>query len=336
MRNLIYLLLWSVLGWACSSNNQQPVEESQKDTLGLNEISHKIRKNPLNAELFNKRAGIYWQLQFADSAINDATIALRLDSMNDDYAIQLAEYYFKSLKIKEANTVLQNFLKRKPESLKVLTRIGKYYSYLKDYKKAKEYIDKALTINPQYADAHFIKGVILTETNQPKEAIKAFMDVIQYNPDDAEAYMMLGLLHQELNDSIALQYYRTVTRMQPNDPQAYYNIGFYYQENKNYSKALESYNYILRKINKKYSNALFNQGYIYMMYLKDYGKAMSYFDSVMQLEPNRVEAVYNKGYCYELIHDYTSARSMYIKAKSIVPNYELAIEGLNRLDKKSN
>jgi len=334
MRGIIYLLFISVLVWACSNNVNNSIDKSNNDSLGLIDISQKIRKNPLNAELFNKRAGIYWQLQFTDSAINDANIALRLDSMNDDYALQLAEYYFKSLKINEASSVLQNFLKRKPESLKVLTRLGKYYSYLKDYNKAKEYIDKALTIDPQYADAHFVKGVVLTETNQPKEAIKAFMDVIQYNPDDAEAYMMLGLLNQELNDSIALQYYRTVTRMRPKDPQAYYNIGYFYQENKNYTKALETYNYILRNINKKYSNAFFNQGYIYMMYLKDYGKAMAYFDSVMQLEPNRVEAVYNKGYCYESIHDYTSARSMYIKAKSIVPNYELAIEGLNRLDQK--
>lgn len=71
-----------------------------------------------------------------------------------------------------------------------------------------------------------------------------------------------------------------------------------------------------------------------MMNIKDYGKAMAYFDSVMQLEPQRVEAVYNKGLCYEMMHDYTSARSMYIKAKSIVDNYDLAIKGLNRLDQK--
>lgn len=334
MKIVFFFSFFCMVFWSCSNPTTKPNNEEQKDTLGLTDISQKIRKNPLNAALFDKRASIYWSIQKQDSAINDAIIALRLDSMNDDYALHLAAFYFNTLKIQEANQVLQKFLSRKPESLKALTRLGKYYSYLKDYKKAKEYIDKALTINPQYADAHFVKGVILTETNQPKQAINAFMEVIQYNPEDAEAYMMLGLLYQELNDSIALQYYRTAARMNPKDPQAYYNIAFFYQENKNYAKAMENYNYILRNLNNKYANAYFNQGYIYLMYIKDYGKAMAYFDSVLQIEPQRVEAVYNKGYCYEMINDYTSARSMYIKAKSMVDNYDLAIKGLNRLDRK--
>jgi tetratricopeptide (TPR) repeat protein len=144
---------------------------------------------------------------------------------------------------------------------------------------------------------------------------------------------MLGLLYQEFNDTLAIQYYQTVARLSPKDPQPYYNMGYFYQENKNYAKALEKYNYILRNIDSKYVNAYFNQGYIYLMYLNDYGKAMAYFDSVLMIEPNKVEAIYNKGLCYEKLHDYTSARSLYIKAKSIVPNYELAIKGLNRLDK---
>lgn len=334
MKIIIYFVFLGLFIWSCSNNRIIGHDEKQKDTLDLIDISQKIRSNPLNASLFDKRSTIYWTLEKTDSAINDAIIATRLDSMNDDYVLHLADMYFKILKVNEATRVLQKFLVRKPESLKALTRLGKYYSYLKEYKKAKEYIDKALTIDQQYADAHFVKGVILTETNQPNQAIKAFLEVTQYNPEDAEAYMMLGLLYQELNDSLALQYYRTVAKMNPKDPQAYYNIAYFYQENKNYSKAFENYNYILRNINNKYSNALFNQGYIYLMYLKDYGKAMSYFDSVMQIEPNRVEAIYNKGYCYELIGDYTSARSMYIKAKSIVDNYDLAIKGLNRIDQK--
>lgn len=334
MKKIAYLSIVSIVIWSCTNPKSPINDEKQNDTLGLIDISQKIRKNPLNAALFNKRSTIYWSIQKSDSAINDAIIASRLDSMNDDYALHLSALYFNILKIQEAKTVLEKFLIRKPESLKALTRLGKYYSYLKDYKKAKEYIDKALTIDPQYADAHFIKGVILTETNQPKQAINAFLDVVQYNPDDIEAYMMLGLLYQEMNDSMALQYYRTVTRMNPKDPQAYYNIAFFYQENKNYSKAFENYNFILRNINNKYANAFFNQGYIYLIYLNDYAKALAYFDSVIQLEPNRVEAIYNKGFCYEKMHDYTSARSMYIKAKSMAENYELAIKGLNRLDQK--
>jgi tetratricopeptide (TPR) repeat protein len=332
MRLLLFIvvILWFI---ACTNNTNNEKSNDVKDTLGLVELSTKIRKNPLNAKLFSQRAELYWKIQKKDSAINDAIIALRLDSLNENYALQLAEYYFNTIQIKEALATLEKYINRNPESLKVLTRLGKFYSLLKDYANAKKYIDKALIINSQYADAHFVKGMVLVETNQPTEAIKAFKEVVQYDPENTEAYMMLGLLYQEFNDTLAIQYYQTVARLSPKDPQPYYNMGYFYQENKNYAKALEKYNYILRNIDSKYVNAYFNQGYIYLMYLNDYGKAMAYFDSVLMIEPNKVEAIYNKGLCYEKLHDYTSARSLYIKAKSIVPNYELAIKGLNRLDK---
>lgn len=333
MNRVVFGIAIVISFYSCKNNTNSKNKEPVKDTLGIIDISAKIRKNPMNAELFDKRAAIYWSAGKKDSALNDEIIALRLDSMNDNFACHLAQFYFELIKTKEATELLDNFLKRKPESLEALTKQGKFFTILKDFKKAKEYINKALIIDPQYADAHFQKGMVLTETEQPKEAIKAFKEVIQYDPENTEAYMMLGLLYQELNDSIALEYYRAVTRLLPKDPQAYYNIAFFYQENKNYPKAFENYNYILRNIDKKYIHAFFNQGYIYLMYLKDYAKAISYFDSALVLEPNRAEAIYNKGLCYEMMKDYSSARSLYIKAKSLVPNYQLAIDGLNRLDK---
>lgn len=336
MNKWIPLIFITGIVFGCS----HPSDKTKKkivstDSVTIQNLSQSIRKSPFDASLFYKRSGLYWQLHNADSAINDATIAFRLDSLNEDYAIALSEYLFKTAKTQDAISLLDRFLNRKSESVAVSTRIAKYYFYLKDYKQAKDYIDKSFLINSQFPEAHFIKGMILMELNKPKEAIKAFQMVILYNPDYYEAYIMLGLLAQELNDSIAVQYYQTASRLKPKDPQPYYNLGYYYQENKKYELAFKTYNYILRNIDKKYSNAYYNQGYIYMSYLKNYQKAINYFDSVITLEPNRVEAIYNKGYCYEMMNDITSARSLFIKAESLVPNYELAIDGLNRLDKKS-
>lgn len=328
-------LMMSVLVFFIACNNTDEQQNDIKtDSLTIELISKKIRNNPFDAKLFADRAQIYWNLHKRDSAINDAIIAVKLDSTSENLTLMLAEYLLRTAKSDTAITILNNFLMRKPESVKVLTRIAKYYSYVKDYKKAKENLDKALTIDNQYADAHFVKGMVLYETQQYKEAIKAFQDAVQFNPEDSEAYMMLGLIHQERNDSIAIQYYKSAAQLKGKDPQPYYNMAYFYQENKQYAKAIDIYNYILRVIDKKYSDAYFNQGYIYMVYLKNYDRAILYYDSVLMLQPNRVEAICNKAYCFEQIGDKISAKSLYIKAKAIVPNYDLAIEGLNRLDKK--
>jgi tetratricopeptide (TPR) repeat protein len=333
-KNILYTILVSLLisVFACKSDKNNNKIENHKDSISI--LNIQIRKDPFNASLFSKRAALYWKQQKRDSAINDATIAVRLDSMNEKWTLQLAEYLIRTAKSDKAIDVLQKFLTRKPESVQVLTRIGKYYTILKNYTKAKEYIDKALTIDPQYAYAHFAKAMVLYETNQFEEAKKAFLDVIQYNPDESEAYMMIGLIYQKNNDTLALQYYRTAAQLKGNDPQPYYNMAYLYQEKGDYAKAFDIYNYILRKIDKYYTNAYFNQAFIYMKYLNNYDKAIKYYDSVLLIHPERVDALCNKAFCFEKLGDKITARSLYFKAKSIEPNYELAIEGLNRLENK--
>ncbi len=202
---------------SCNVSNEKN-KENISDSVSIESLSKQIRKNPFNAKLFAERAKLYWNIFKKDSAINDAIIATKIDSTNEEYSLLLAEYLLRITKSDTDVTVLKNFLKRRPESVKVLSKIAKYYSYLKDYKNAKIYIDNALTIEPQHAEAHFVKGMVLYETNQFKEAIKAFQDVIQYNPEESEAYMMLGLIYQEMNDTIAIQYYKTAAQLKGKDP----------------------------------------------------------------------------------------------------------------------
>lgn len=309
-----FLLL--IIVFACSNKVEQKAAVS--DTTGIVSISEKIRKDPLNARLFAERARLYWNLKKPDSAINDMKIAARLDSLNESYHLDLSEYWLKVAKSDEAIRILERFLNRKPQSYVVMTRMAKYYSYLKDYKKAKEYLDRVFVIEPQYAEAHFVKGMILYETQQYKQAKDAFLTVIQYNPDESEAYMMLGLIHHEWKDTIAIQYFQTAARLKEKDPLPYYNMGYFYQETGQYARALDVYNYILRTIDSKYADAFFNQGYIYMVYLKNYERAILYYDSVLMLQPECIEAICNKAYCYEMMNDFVSARSLYIKLRPLL------------------
>jgi len=335
MKNIILFLVVITL---CNCSNENAKINSLLnipiDSLNISQISKEIRKNPTNAKLFMLRAEKYYALSLGDSAINDAIIATRLDTTNSNYFIRLSEMYLTSNNSEEAKSVLEKCSKINPNNDTVFVKLATIYFYIKNYKKSAEYLDMAAGVNPHNANMFFIRGMIHREKKEAKAAILNFQKAAENNADYYDAYMMLGLSFAEQNDSIAIQYYKTAIKLEPKDEQAYYNLALYYQNNNKLNEAINEYQFIINKINKSYFSAYFNKGYVYMIYLNDLNKAISCFDSALAIKPDYVEAIYNKGYCYELKKDYKKAREFYEQSKTIVTNYQLAIDGLNRLDKK--
>jgi tetratricopeptide (TPR) repeat protein len=64
-----------------------------------------------------------------------------------------------------------------------------------------------------------------------------------------------------------------------------------------------------------------------------YEEAVVFFTKAIEINPNYVEAVYNRGSSFEMLKQYDNARQDYMYALKLVNNYPLAIDGLNRLDK---
>jgi len=323
--------------WGCGSN-QSSVDALLKkplDSLSIQQISNEIRKNPYNGELFMRRSELYYNNQLIDSAINDAIIATRLDSLKPEHFIKLSEMYLSKGNSEEAKNTLEKCNRINPDNDEVLVKIATIYFYVKDYKKTNENLDLAAEVNPHNAEMFFIRGMLHREKKENKAAILNFQKATENNPEYFEAFMMLGLINAELKDSIAIQYYNAAININAKDIQPYYNLAMFYQENNNVQKALAEYQFIIKNIDKSYIHAFFNQGYINMVYLDEFEKAISYFDSTLALKADYVEAVYNKGYCYEQLKNKAKAIEFYEQAKTIVPNFQLAIDGLNRLDKKN-
>ena len=71
--------------------------------------------------------------------------------------------------------------------------------------------------------------------------------------------------------------------------------------------------------------------YVYLVYLGDNEKAMECFDMVLQYEPNSVNALFNKGRTYEQMGDYMKAKSIYLQILRENPDYQLAVDAVNRI-----
>ena len=97
--------------------------------------------------------------------------------------------------------------------------------------------NKALAIEPNYADAHYNMGMAFQRQGKLKEAIKAYNKALAIKPDNAEAYNNMGGTLEEqgkLEEAIeaynkaltikpdcveAHRHRSTVTKYNPNDPQ---------------------------------------------------------------------------------------------------------------------
>lgn len=320
----------------CCNNSQESAntQDTSSVSLSVRQISAEIRKNPRNPGLFIKRAEVYLTYNETDSAVNDFLVATRLDSTNTEVFIRLSELYILKGNSGTAMEILEKCNRINPYNADVLVKIATIYFYIKDYKSSLKFLDQAKSADPYNPSVFFIRGMIHFEKQEINASIFNFQKASEYDPEMFDAFMMLGLIHSRNNDSLALQYYRTASFLRPADPQPVYNAGVFLQDNLNFDEALKSYRHIIENIDSSYFPAFFNQGYIYMVYIKDYKTGIQYFDSSLKLKPGYIEAIYNKGYCYEMLKKYDKARECYLKANEISVNYELAIQGLNRIDKK--
>ncbi len=80
---------------------------------------------------------------------------------------------------------------------------------------------------------------------------------------------------------------------------------------------------------------LYNVAYVNFVYLEENETALEYFDKALKINPNYLDAYYNKGRVLEQMGDYVQAKSIYTQVLSEKPNYQLAIQGINRIANQS-
>lgn len=337
-RSFFILLIVSFAVFGCKpgagkksdKNNQDIVSDSSS----IEFLSQQINEGDKSPELFAKRAQLYLLQNMPDMAIKDMEIALAIDSLNTDYYLTLAEYQMRMGKSGKAKGNLEKCVKIDPENLDATIKLAEIYLYVQQYKESMDWVLKAQKLNANKAHVYFVKSLIYKETGDTIRAIDNLFTVIEKDPESYEGYMLLGSLHASKKDSLALPFFRNALNLKPNSIEAYYNMAMFYQDNNQPDKALKTYNDLLENADPNYLFAFYNIGYIYLHEKNDYDQAIENFTKSIELKSNYFQAYHNRGFAYEQKGEYALARQDYQKALDILPNYELSIAGLNRLDVK--
>jgi tetratricopeptide (TPR) repeat protein len=333
-----FIIISVVLGLltACQQKKSSYDSEGKSNptdtiTERITELNNLIQSDSGNAKLFNERAALYYYSENYKEALKDALTSTEIDSTFADYYVTLSDAYLGLGKLQPSLLALDKAISLDPKNKKALIKLAEINIIFREYKKALGYIDEVIKLDELEPKSYFLRGVVFLENNDTLLSIRNFQKAIDVDQDYFEAHLQLGMLYADKKNKLAVDYFNNALNIKPGNTNVIYYLALYYQETGGYDEAIKIYEGLYLK-DPQFYYALFNIGYIHLVYLKDYQKAVEYFTKVIELKPEYTDAWYNRGFAWEMQKNVENSRNDYKKALELTPNYEKAIDGLNRID----
>ena len=220
---------------------------------------------------------------------------------------------FFSGKVQEALNDVEALINDYPNEPLLFNICGVFYKEIGQLDDAIKRFEKALAINPDYAEAHNNLGVTLQNLGLMDEAVKSYEKAIAFKPDYAEGHNNLGNIFKELEQlDAAVKSYEKVTAINPDYPEAHYNLGNTLVKLGQLETAIKSYEMVIA-INPDYPEAYFNLGRS-LQQLGKLDQAVKCYEKAISIRPNYSGAYYNLSY----LKKYTVSDPQISKMQSLI------------------
>ncbi len=160
----------------------------------------------------------------------------------------------------------------------------------------------------EFKDAEFYisSGLAYGLAQKYDQAVADFNKALSIDPDNAEAYNNKGLYLTEKGviDSAIVCFDKAIS-LKKGFYQAFYNKGNAYAKAGNFTEAIKQYQESI-KIKPGYVDAILNMGNSYAA-MKDFSNALISFKQVETIEPANAKVLYNIGITYRILGDETNA-----------------------------
>lgn len=298
-------------------------------------LLRQLETDSSNSMAWNALATYYLKQEKFNEALHHINKALELSPDDYRHFIVLANIY---LLMSDANRSLATLLKAAdmhPMQAEVLAELGRVQLITKDYPRAIEYLKRALAIDKNNSKAYFWRAMYYLEHADTSKAVSDLQLAVAIDKSLYEGYLELGHILYAQRNPLAAEYLDHALQLAPNQAELIYSIGMAFQEMGRFPQAMDSYNRIL-SFDSTFYKAWYNLGYIHLVELDNMQAATRYFENAIRFNPQYTDAWYNKGLSHELSGNLHQAWADYKQCLAIDPEYNRAIEGLNRLDQKMN
>ncbi len=200
-------------------------------------------------------------------------------------------------KLDEAETLVQNYLRRRPDSAQALYRLGLVFFNKHNWARSMTYLLRSLKVDFHNDRAHLILGLDYFQMHHPEEAEKELLIAVQQNPESDENQYMAGRLfftEQKIDKAVACFY--AAIRLNPENFKAHDSLGLCFQNLANYSLAEHYYKRALEIAEKHHET--YTQGYLDLAELLTGTESTrvpegeAYARHAAELEPDSAQAHY--------------------------------------------
>ena len=333
------LLLFSVLLALFACNNTKPKEEVKPEEVKtpvtvsevINRISDSIALDSTNAVLYRHRAEAYLNNDQVGAAMIDINKSLQLDPNDIDTYLLLANVYYLLGDESNISATLNKAAEIDPLDTRPMVKLGELNLLQQNYNLSAAYIDKALKTQPYNPKAYFVKGMYFIIAQQDTvNALKNFQISSEQDETFYDPVEQICRIYAVQQPPYALDYIRKAQRQFPEQANSRYELALYLQSHGEPEEALAHYDTLLMQQLENYI-VLYNIAYVNFVYLERNDVALEYFNRALDVNPDYLDAYFNKGRVLEQMGDYAQAVDIYKEVLNRKPNYQLAIDGINRI-----
>jgi predicted O-linked N-acetylglucosamine transferase (SPINDLY family) len=168
------------------------------------------------------------------------------------------------------------------------------------------------------------------QAGQVQQAEKIYQEILRKDPDNAQAYGMLGILAGQAGDmERAILLTRKAIRIDPDTANFHYNLGIMFKERGRLAEAIASYRKAIA-LKPDFDNALYNLGNA--LQADGQGEeAIACQRQVVAIRPGHAEAYNNLGILLKEARRFEEANSCYRQAIAISPGFAEAYSNLGVL-----
>ena len=328
------ILCCAFLIYACGGEQAQTGDEAVETIMvgnpAIDGISQKIIKNPEDPSLYAQRAAVFYENEGYDNAILDLQKAIYIDSTNVDYHHLLADVYMDYFRSRLALRTMERAASLHPERIPTLLKLCEIQMILTKHTESLKTIDQILKLDPQNAEAYFMMGMNFKDLKDTNRAINAFQESVEADSDLLDGWINLGQLFADLDNPIAERYFDNAIRVDSTNIQALHAKAYYLANSQDDLEGGIAMYQKINRINPQYEEAYYNAGLLHLE-LENTEAARNQFDLALKMSPTHIRSYFYRGVANEMLGDIGAAKTDYQQALHMYPDYEEAAAALKRL-----
>ncbi|MBL85823.1 MAG: hypothetical protein CMO82_04105 [Winogradskyella sp.] len=205
-------------------------------------FSDLIQSDSLNPN-FHYELGVILE-KFQDStALERFKTTFQLDSTHQKAIFKIGKRHLVKRRFKEAHTIIDKGLESYSDNIELVSLKAQTYYYQEYYTHAVVWFKKLLELGEKSEFIHEKLSLSYAQNSDYKEAIYHREEALKYNPQDANAFFVLGNYYAALNEfKKAEDYYKKSLKLRDVSlSNEYQKLGIVLNRQKKYKEAIEAF-----------------------------------------------------------------------------------------------